>query len=377
MSTLLKLVSHGGPDGCNLEKRTAVALSLASVVVCCLISTVAAENLVVCLPADVANVENCRFHQLQDAVNEAKPGQTVILAPGIYRQGAFIDVPRLTVRGIAGAHLKGHTVGEKAALVVRSPDVTIEGIECSDIRVRDRNGACIRVEGDNLTVRNVYFHDNEQGILTGPGGGTLLVEHSRFERNGRDGRAHGLYINRNVDTFIFRNNEVFATRNQGHGVKSRAKTTIIEDNVIASLDGNDSRAIDIPNGGAIMIRRNVLQKGPNSENNQMIGLGQEGQLHVITKATIEDNLIIFDIDLPWIGRVFDDWFGIAARTGVVVASKSVAEIRIRRNVVVGARKDALQAYSVDNSLLRNRDAGDFPPYPAVSKSLLRLPAARN
>ncbi|MGH6916895.1 MAG: right-handed parallel beta-helix repeat-containing protein, partial [Geminicoccaceae bacterium] len=171
----------------------------------------------------------------------------------------------LVLRGEHGAHLRDHAVEGKAALVVRADGVVIDGIECSGVRVRDNNGACVRIEGDDLTVRNVHFHDNQEGILSGPGGGLLLVENSLIERNGFGGQAHGVYVGPEVERFIFRNNRVLATTGAGHGLKSRAQQTIIESNLIAGLDGRDSRAIDIPNGGEVVIRGNVLQKGPNSE----------------------------------------------------------------------------------------------------------------
>jgi hypothetical protein len=198
------------------------------------------------------------------------------------------------LRGEPGAHLRGHAVEGKAALVVRAKGVLIEGIECSGIAVRDNNGACIRIEGDDLTVRNVHFHDNQQGILGGPGGGALLVEHSLFERNGFGGQAHGAYIGKTVESFVFRNNRILATTGAGHGLKSRARRTIIENNVIAGLDGHDSRAIDLPDGGEVVIRNNVLQKGPNSKNAQMIGLALEGASHAVNETLIEGNLLLFD-----------------------------------------------------------------------------------
>ena len=42
--------------------------------------------------------------------------------------------------------------------------------------------------------------------------------------------------------------------------------------------------------------------GPESANGQMIGLALEGKIHAKNTAIIEDNLFIFDIELPWIGR---------------------------------------------------------------------------
>jgi Right handed beta helix region len=221
----------------------------------------------------------CEYAGLQDALAAAMPGDRVVLAPGVYEEGAVIATPNLVLRGEPGAHLRGHAVEGKAALVVRANDVLIERIECSGIAVRDNNGACIRIEGDDLTVRNVHFHDNQQGILSGPGGGMLLIEGSLFERNGFGGQAHGVYIGPAVETFIFRNNRILATTGSGHGLKSRAQQTTIENSVIAGLDGHDSRAIDLPNGGKVVIRGNVLEKGPASENGQLIGLALEGRLH--------------------------------------------------------------------------------------------------
>jgi hypothetical protein len=132
---------------------------------------------------------DCQYASLQAALAAALAGDQVVLVPGVYEEGAIITTPDLVLRGEPGAHLRGHAVEGKAALVVKAAGVTVEGIECSGIAVRDNNGACIRIEGDDLTVRNVHFHDNQQGILSGPGGGMLLVEGSLLERNGFGGKA--------------------------------------------------------------------------------------------------------------------------------------------------------------------------------------------
>jgi len=51
--------------------------------------------------------------------------------------------------------------------VIRGNDVIVENIEFSGARVPDRNGAGIRPEGRNFTVRNCRFYDCENGILGG------------------------------------------------------------------------------------------------------------------------------------------------------------------------------------------------------------------
>ena len=81
----------------------------------------------------------------------------------------------------------------------------VENIECRNIQVPDNNGACIRFEGANLTVRNLYAHDSQSGVMTSDNAGTVKIEYSTFERLGSNGQAlgyaHALYIK--ADELIF------------------------------------------------------------------------------------------------------------------------------------------------------------------------------
>jgi hypothetical protein len=129
----------------------------------------------------------CGYAGLSAVFGSLRPGDRVVMAPGEYREAAILRVDRITIVAEDGAHLLGVAAGGKAALVIAGNDTVIEGLECSDIAVPDRNGACIRLEGRNLTLRGVHFHDSEQGILGG--GGTVLIEDSTFERLGKGGRT--------------------------------------------------------------------------------------------------------------------------------------------------------------------------------------------
>jgi hypothetical protein len=311
---------------------------------------------------------HCRHGSLQEVLDAALPSDRVVLAPGVYAEGAIIGTPDLVLRGEPGAHLRGHPVEGKAALVVKARGVVIEGIECSGIVVPDNNGACIRIEGDDLTVRDVHFHDNQQGILSGPGGGVLVVENSLLERNGFGGRAHGVYIGKAVETFIFRNNRILATTGAGHGLKSRARRTVIENNVIAGLDGRDSRAIDLPNGGEVVIRDNVLQKGPNSDNVQMIGLALEGGLHAVNEALIEGNLLLFDTRPTGLVQSLGQALGLIPAKGTAILTKSPGPVVFRHNTIVGARAIGDGVIKGDNRNYESRRDAGLPPYPALPDS---------
>ena len=300
-------------------------------------------------PRNAAEV-GCNYRDITLALANTLPNDTIVLAPGLYYQAAIVSTPNITIRGEPGAHMTGVAAEGKAALVIKSSGVVVDGIECSNISVRDRNGACIRIEGADLTVRNVHFHDNEEGVLGGVGG-TVVIENSRIEQNGYGGQAHGVYISEKVDTFIFRNNQIVRTKGKGHDLKSRAQRTIIKNNIFAGLDGENSRAIDLPNGGDVVIRGNVFEKGPNSDNRDMIGLALEAPRagsNSINQTLIEGNLFIFD-----------------RPKSMVLRSISTGEIIFRDNIVVGSRSIGASTIGGGNRFFDTRAAAGLPPYPVL------------
>ena len=156
------------------------------------------------------------------AARVAKDGDTIEFDPGDYVGSDAVaawDRDTLTLRGTgrdvrmiaAGAAIEG-----KAIWVVRRGRVTVDGIQFIGARVGDRNGAGIRVESGELTVRGCLFHDNESGILTSDGlANTLHVEDSEFAFNGYgDGQSHGIYAGR-IAALAFRA-ATSTTANEGH-----------------------------------------------------------------------------------------------------------------------------------------------------------------
>lgn len=295
---------------------------LALIVGCLAPVPVVAAELAVCAE------EGCAYTSLAAAAEAAQDGDTITLGPGVYEQAAVLRASNLTLRAAAGAHIRGAVVERKAALVIKGNDVTIDGLECSDIAVTNGNGACIRMEGRNLTLRNVYFHDAQQGILAGKAGapekGTLLIEKSRFERLGFGARAHGIYVGEGDITLHIRDSRIVASTGKGHEVKSRAQSTLIENSVIASLDSVDGRLIDIPNGGELIVRDSILQKGPNSGSRDLIGVGLErgkgkSKDHLINSIIVENNTILLE----------------RGQRTELVHVRDVPEAIFRRNTIIG------------------------------------------
>ena len=186
----------------------------------------------------------------------------------------------LVLRGVGAGRAKIDAAGQnsqgKAIWVIAGSDTTLENIELSGATAPDQNGAGIRQEGKNLTVRNCFFHDNEDGILAGNNAeSTILIEHSEFANNGfGDGQSHNLYIN-HVGKLIFQFNYSHHAK-IGHLLKSRATENHVLYNRLTGEDGTDSYEIDLPNGGLSFVIGNLIQQGPNTDNSSIISYRREG-----------------------------------------------------------------------------------------------------
>jgi len=225
-------------------------------------------------------------------------GDTILIDAGTYpAETATWSRNRLVFRGVGGfAHLTAPVSisNGKAIWVIAGNDAVLDSIEFSKASVPDQNGAGIRAEGTNLTVRRSFFHDNENGILGGKG--TVRVEESEFVRNGfGDGYSHNLYI-ANCDTFLFLRSRSHQAK-IGHEVKSRAKVNIIVGNWIGNEStGTASYEIDLPNGGASVIAGNMIQQGAHTDNPTLVSYGEEGMTNPGSDLHFSHNTLVNDLD---------------------------------------------------------------------------------
>jgi hypothetical protein len=233
------------------------------------------------------------------AARVARDGDVVEIEPGLYAGDAAVWIQNaLTIRAVGGrAHLRADGVQAegKAIWVIKGAGTTIEGIEFSGARAPERNGAGIRLEGPGLTVRASYFHDNENGILTGRHlESDIVVEHCEFARNGAgDGRSHNLYIG-TVRSFTLRYSYSHHAI-VGHNVKSRAiKNYILYNRIADEQDGRASYAIDLPDGGLSFVMGNQIQQGPENDNRTVVAYGGEGYKNLLNELYFVSNTLVND-----------------------------------------------------------------------------------
>lgn len=210
----------------------------------------------------------------------ARDGDTVLIDAGTYPGDvATWTQDDLTLRAVGGrAHLRadGENAQGKAIWVIAGDRTQVDRLEFSGAAVPDGNGAGIRQEGDDLTITRSWFHDNENGLLTGAGPESdIVIRQSRFFRNGAgDGYTHNVYVGA-VRSLTVTGSWLWGA-DTGHELKSRAARNTVVGNLISDRGATASYSIDLPNGGRSLVAGNTLVQGPRSENSALVSYGAEG-----------------------------------------------------------------------------------------------------
>jgi hypothetical protein len=229
------------------------------------------------------------------AAAAAQTGDVIKITAGDYRGDvATWRANNLTLCGVGGrARLfaDGKSAQGKAIWVIAGADTVVEGIEFRNVTVPDQNGAGIRAEGGNLTVRNCGFFDSDEGILGGEGG-VIVIDRSEFARNGfGDGQSHNIYIG--SATRLVVTSSFFHEAKIGHNFKSRAKETRIENSYFMDgPSGTSSYLVNFPNGGVVYMRGNLFHKGPNADNATAIAYGEEGLTWTANTMEMVHNTVV-------------------------------------------------------------------------------------
>ena len=275
-----------------------------------------------------------------DAAQVARDGDVVEIDAAAYDGDVAIwRQHNLKIRGRGGRpHLRanGAIAEGKAIWVIKGNNTTIERIEFSGARAQHRNGAGIRQEGAGLTLRDCYFHHNENGILAGANADSdILVEHSEFAYNGfGDGYSHNIYIG-HVKSFTLRYSYVHHAV-VGHNVKTRAlRNEIAYNRIVDESDGRSSYAIDLPDGGLSYVIGNVIQQGPATENRTIVAYGAEGLKNPVNEFYFASNTVVDD--LPTNGRF--------------IFIRSAEQARIVNNVFSGPGELLVGAGELRNNLV--------------------------
>ena len=270
----------------------------------------------------------------------------------------------LTIRGVNGRpkiNANGANSMGKGTWVVIGAGTVIENVEMYGAKVADQNGAAIRLDGRDLTLRGSYLHDNENGILTNNDGvSNIVIENTEFANNGYgDGYTHNLYVG-HVNSLIFRNSYSHDAK-VGHNLKSRANINTIVYSRFSSSVYQPSYEIDLPNAGTAYVIGNVIQQPAGNNNPAMLAYGEEGASNTGRDLYVVNNTFIND----------DSSRG----TFVFVGDTVGTPVLMQNNMFVGTGTVSNQASAIDRTNYRTLspmfvDRANYDLHPASGSPVI-------
>ena len=313
----------------------------------------------VMMPAAAATLQvgpTRAFSQPCDAFAAAQSGDIVEIDAATYVGDVCGIIPdNLLIRGVNGRpkiDAGGNNAMGKGTWVVQGSNVTVENIEMFGATVADQNGAALRLEGDNFTLRASFLHDNENGVLGSIStGGNILIETSEFGHNGYgDGYSHNVYISK-AGSLNFRYN-FSHDANMGHNLKSRAQVNAILYNRFSSTPpgqtgstapGEPSYEIDLPNAGTTYVIGNVIQQPSINQNPTMLAYGEEGASNPSDDLYVVNNTFLND-------QSSDGTF-------IATGSSVTTPVLMQNNIFGGVGTINTQASAIDKTNFRSVSPG--------------------
>jgi len=270
------------------------------------------------------------YKKPSDIARIAKNGSIIEIEAGIYPEDVAVwRQSNITIRGVGGlAHLQanGKVAEAKDIWVIKGNNVGIENISFSGARTPYKNGAVIRMEGTNLTLRHCHFHDNEMGILTGRNlASEIMIENSEFNNNTVDYKrhqrlGHNIYIGE-IAKFTLTGSYVHDAE-IGHNVKSRARENYILYNRITDENLGSSYLVDLPNGGNAFIIGNIFHQNPVNDNSTLLSFAAE-------KNRGDSRSSLY---------VVNNTFVNSAQNAIFIANHSIGLTTVINNLFVGSGK---------------------------------------
>jgi hypothetical protein len=271
-----------------------------------------------------------KVSSITEAAKLAQDGDVIEIRSGDYRgQPAIWAQNNLVIRGVGERPVMladGKSAEGKAIWVVRGGKIRIENIEFRGARVASLNGAGIRFEKGNLTIRACAFFDNEMGILTGGSADqTLEIIDSEFGDAPRhQGDLHHLLYVGSIGKFVLRGSR-FHNGYLGHLVKSRARENhILYNMLVDDAGGRASYELEFPNGGLAYVIGNAIGQSAGTDNPSIVAYGAEGRHWPDNALYMAHNTLINDNHAGRFVNVFIDKIG------------ADVEVWLLNNLMVGA-----------------------------------------
>jgi hypothetical protein len=261
----------------------------------------------------------------------AQDGDMIEIAAGDYFDCAIWRANDLTIAGApAGTDGKTATLTDKscegkAAFITRGARIVLRNLTFTRIRVDDRNGAGIRVEGGDLTIEHSRFINDQIGILAADNlARTLIIRDCDFTANGlpdADRATADILAGSSARLLVTQSR--FDAKKGGAAISSQASATELVGNRFTSATPMTYLIGDMT-GGTLTMTANIITLAP----------GGAPRLGVVTTAAdgdlpagdivLEGNSLTNDSGKPT--TLLLNWRGITPRLARNIVARADTEV---------------------------------------------------
>lgn len=242
------------------------------------------------------------YATISQAVEEAEPGDTILVAPGVYREKLVIQKP-LTIEGMGGGEAR--IIGDERGnvITIQAKGVTLRHltIEGSGKNYLDKDAAVL-VEGDGAFIEENLFRNNLFGIYLMQSKGNIIRDNQFV------GQKEKILSQRGNGIHLFYSHQNRIEGNRFSYVRDGIYFDFSHENIVTGNEishsrygvhymwSNDNRFSknffhENVSGAAIMYSKNVTLTENIFQNHR--GFGNFGLfLQTSEESTIEDNLFI-------------------------------------------------------------------------------------
>jgi hypothetical protein len=224
-----------------------------------------------------------------------------------------------------------------------APNYVIENLELCNARGTgpqlphySNNASAAYIQSNNVTFRNCYSHDNDDGWFSTDTADNTLLEYCETAYNGYvpdGGYTHNYYVNSNSMTV--RGNYIHHST-IGQNFKSRCRHLVFESNWLEQ-EANYAWEIASNNVDNTLMIGNVIIKGPNAANTRIIGVSDStptnpasgtltminntivstglNQQYIYSNGVATTNLVLYNNIFAGPSTELFDWQGSGTRTG--------------------------------------------------------------